>query len=97
VFLARFTRRLLSYIVGVAIGFIPLAVLYVASAPPSPFFLATLALHFDTIMCGIAFLAMVTLMLRPKGHWSRWVGWGVISAAIIAMSGIYALTTAIPL
>ena len=93
---ATLIRRTAYYLLGVITGLIPLVILFMASAPPPPFFLPVLALHFDTIMFGIVLLAIVVLVLQPRGHWSREVAWGIITAAVLAVSALYALTTAIP-
>ncbi len=89
-------RKGLYYLLGVVGGLIPLVILFEASAPPPPFFLSALALHFDTIMFGIAFLAVMLLLSRPRGHWSHPAAWGIISAAVFSVGTIFALTTAIP-
>ncbi len=96
--MARIIRKGLYYLLGVIIGLIPLAILFAASTLPPPFFLPALTLHFDTVMLGIAILAIVVLVTQPRGHWhwSRQVAWGLITAAIIAICALFALTTAIP-
>jgi len=94
--IARIIRKGLYYLIGVIAGLIPLAILFAASTLPPPFFLPALTLHFDTVMLGIAILAIVVLVTQPRGHWSRQVAWGLITAAIIAICALFALTTAIP-
>jgi len=93
--MARIIRKGRYYLLGVIAGLIPLAILFAASTPPPPFFLPALALHFDTIMLGIALLAIVALVTQSRGHWSRQIAWGLITAAILAICALFALTTAI--